>query len=156
MTREIQSHKVSKIVAKSLPKGMSHLTAAEQRAFRKAGLKKSEIADMPPKLVAQLTGVPPQRCKELVALLQFERMDSVGPATAEDLVMLGYYSLESLRRQDPRRMYERLCRMAGARLDPCVEDVFRAVVAQARDPKLPAEQRNWWYWTARRKAREST
>jgi len=33
-----------------------------------------------------------------------------------------------------------------------VLDVFRAAVAQARDPRLPAEQCQWWYWSRKRKA----
>jgi hypothetical protein len=30
-------------------------------------------------------------------------------------------------------------------------DVFVAAVAQARDPNLPIEQRQWWYWSKVRK-----
>ena len=30
-------------------------------------------------------------------------------------------------------------------------DVFRAAVAQARNPRLPAEQCQWWYWSRKRK-----
>jgi hypothetical protein len=108
---------------------------------------------MPPPLVAELTRIPLRRCEQLVALLQFEAMESVGPATAEDLWTLGFHSIASLKRGRPREMYDRLCRMTGTTHDPCVEDVFHAVVAQARDPKLPAEQRNWWYWTELRKRR---
>ena len=46
---------------------------------------------------------------------------------------------------------------AGARIvapqhqDICCLDVFRAAVAQARNPRLPAEQCQWWYWSKRRK-----
>jgi hypothetical protein len=30
--------------------------------------------------------------------------------------------------------------------------VFRAAVAQAKDPNLPSEQRLWWQWSRKRKA----
>jgi hypothetical protein len=50
-------------------------------------------------------------------------------------------------------MYKRLCGMTGQHQDICVLDVFRAAVAQARDPNLPAEQCVWWYWSRKRKAR---
>jgi hypothetical protein len=33
-------------------------------------------------------------------------------------------------------------------------DVFRAAVAQARNPQLPAEQCQWWYWSRLRKRGE--
>ncbi len=77
---------------------------------------------------------------------------SVGPAMAADLAKLGVRTVGELARRDPRRMYERLGAMTGVRQDPCVLDVFCAAVAQARDPKLPRAQRNWWYWSRKRKA----
>jgi hypothetical protein len=42
--------------------------------------------------------------------------------------------------------------MEGARQDPCVLDTFRCAVAQAQDPLLRPEQRNWWWWSRERKA----
>ena len=44
----------------------------------------------------------------------------------------------------------------GQSQDICVLDTFRAAVAQARNPRLPAEQANWWYWSQRRKASEKS
>ncbi len=77
---------------------------------------------------------------------------SIGPAMLRDLEMLGIGSVSQLRRRSPRRMYEELCRLKGERLNPCCLDVFVAAVAQAKDPLLPFEQRQWWYWSKRRKA----
>jgi hypothetical protein len=77
---------------------------------------------------------------------------SVGPAMLRDFEMLGIRSVEQLAEQDPRRMYERLGRKRGQRQDPCVLDTFCAAVAQARNPRLPAEQCEWWYWSRRRKS----
>ncbi|NOY27460.1 MAG: hypothetical protein GXP62_16465 [Oligoflexia bacterium] len=79
---------------------------------------------------------------------------SVGPATVEDLRALGITSVGALVSEDPRDLYDRLCALRGQRLDPCCEDVFRAAVAQARDPKLPADQRRWWYWSRLRKGED--
>jgi Pathogenicity locus len=83
---------------------------------------------------------------------RFRDLVSVGPAMERDFEMLGIGSVAHLARQDPERMYEKLCSLTGQRQDPCVLDVFRAAVAQARDPRLPAEQCQWWYWSRRRKA----
>jgi predicted RecB family nuclease len=77
---------------------------------------------------------------------------SVGPAMLRDFEMLGIRSVEQLAEQDPRRMYERLGRKRGQRQDPCVLDTFCAAVAQARNPRLPAEQCEWWYWSRKRKS----
>jgi hypothetical protein len=84
---------------------------------------------------------------------RFRDLVSVGPKIAGDFEMLGVRSVSHLARQDPGRMYEKLCSLTGQRQDPCVLDVFCAAVAQARDPRLPAEQCQWWYWSRRRKAK---
>jgi hypothetical protein len=86
---------------------------------------------------------------------KFRDLVSVGPKIAADFEMLGVHSVPQLARQDPARMYEKLCGLTGQRQDPCVLDVFHAAVAQARDPRLPAEQCQWWYWSRRRKASAS-
>jgi Pathogenicity locus len=77
---------------------------------------------------------------------------SVGPAILRDFEQLKIRTMESLARSNPEQMYKRLCRTTGQHQDICVLDVFRAAVAQARDPRLPAEQCVWWYWSRRRKA----
>jgi hypothetical protein len=76
---------------------------------------------------------------------------SVGPAMLRDFELLGVRSVEQLARQNPHRWYERLCRLAPQHQDRCVLDTFRAAVAQARDPQLPAEQCQWWWWSRKRK-----
>jgi nucleotidyltransferase/DNA polymerase involved in DNA repair len=78
---------------------------------------------------------------------------SVGPAMVRDFELLGIRSVEQLAKQDPQRLYEKLGRVAGQHQDICVLDVFHAAVAQARNPRLPAEQCQWWYWSRKRKAR---
>ncbi|MBA0084377.1 MAG: hypothetical protein HRJ53_05220 [Acidobacteria bacterium Pan2503] len=77
---------------------------------------------------------------------------SVGPAMLRDFEMLGIRSVVQLAEQDPRRMFERLGRKRGQRQDPCVLDTFCAAVAQARNPRLPPEQCQWWYWSRKRKS----
>ena len=79
---------------------------------------------------------------------------SIGPAMLRDFELLGIGSVAQLARQDPRRMYENLSRKTGQRQDPCVLDTFCAAVAQARNPRLPAEQCQWWYWSRKRKQKE--
>jgi hypothetical protein len=77
---------------------------------------------------------------------------SVGPAMLRDFELLGVRTMAQLAREDPRRMYRKLCRITGEHQDVCVLDVFCAAVAQARDPLLPPEKCRWWYWSRRRKA----
>jgi hypothetical protein len=77
---------------------------------------------------------------------------SVGPAILRDFELLGIRSVAQLARSNPRRLYAKLCRVTGERQDICCLDVFSAAVAQARNPKLPAEQSVWWYWSRKRQA----
>lgn len=83
---------------------------------------------------------------------RLEDLISVGPAMLRDFQLLKIRNVEQLARQDPARLYRRLCRITGERIDICCQDVFSAAVAQARNPLLPAEQCQWWYWSRQRKA----
>jgi hypothetical protein len=79
---------------------------------------------------------------------------SIGPAMLRDFQILGVRTVSQLARRNPERLYESLCRLAPEHQDICCLDVFRAAVAQARDPQLPAEQCQWWYWSRSRKRRD--
>jgi len=76
---------------------------------------------------------------------------SIGPAMLEDFGLLGINSVAQLKRRNPQRMFAALCRIRKQRIDPCCLDTFVAAVAQAKDPGLPSEQRQWWYWSRVRK-----
>jgi hypothetical protein len=76
---------------------------------------------------------------------------SVGPASVKDLKLLGIESVEALKDQNSIELYERLCEITSTRHDPCVIDVFRTAIEQARNPILEARKRDWWYWTKIRK-----
>jgi len=84
---------------------------------------------------------------------QLADLISIGPAMLRDFDLLGIRSVYQLAKQDPQKMYARLERLTGQYQDPCVLDTFQAAVAQARNPRLPAEQCQWWYWSRKRKAR---
>lgn len=72
-----------------------------------------------------------------------------------DFERLGIRSVRELAKRNPEKLYDRLSEATGQRHDICCLDVFRAAVAQARNPRLPAAQRQWWYWSRRRLKAES-
>jgi Pathogenicity locus len=76
----------------------------------------------------------------------------VGVSIEANLNRLGIRTVGELARRDGTSLYAALCDLTGSRQDPCVLDTFRCAVAQARDPKLPVEQRNWWWWSRQRKS----
>lgn len=78
---------------------------------------------------------------------------SIGPATIKDLALLGITEVAELIPCEPAALYARLSAATGVRHDPCCEDVFAAAIAQARAPDLPAEQREWPWWSRQRKQR---
>jgi hypothetical protein len=78
---------------------------------------------------------------------------SVGPAMLRDFEILGIRDVTHLALQEPKKLYKKLCDVTGQQHDICCLDVFQAAVAQARNPRLPAEQRQWWYWSRKRKKR---
>ena len=79
-------------------------------------------------------------------------LSGIGPAMLRDFRLLGIETVEQLAGCEPRTLYNELCVRTGKRQDPCVLDTFSCAIAQARNPALPAEQRNWWYWSRARKA----
>jgi hypothetical protein len=86
---------------------------------------------------------------------QLADLVSIGPAMLRDFHLLGIRSVAQLARANPERLYEKLCRLTGQSVDICCLDVFTCAVAQARNPRLPAAQRQWWYWSRQRKARDA-
>ncbi len=74
----------------------------------------------------------------------------------KDFEILGIRTVAELARQNGATLYERLNEITGTRQDPCVLDTFRSAVAQARNPRLPEEQRDWWYWSRLRKSKSRT
>jgi len=86
---------------------------------------------------------------------RLEDLISVGPAMVRDFEMVGVRTVAQLARRNPEKLYEQLCSVTGQSQDICCLDVFRAAVAQARNPRLPLEQCQWWYWSRQRKARDA-
>ncbi len=75
---------------------------------------------------------------------------NVGPAIRADLHTLGIDTVAALAKAEPDELYVRLCALTGMRQDPCVWDVFAAVVHEARTGK----KTKWWEWTKERKQRQ--
>ena len=75
----------------------------------------------------------------------------IGRKMLQDFDQLEIRSVRQLRAQDAGQLYERMCKLSGQRQDPCVLDTYRCAIEQARNPALPEEQRDWWYWSRARK-----
>ncbi len=73
---------------------------------------------------------------------------NVGKATLKDLEILGIHTPQQLAQQDAVALYERLQKLTGQKHDPCVQDVFAAIIHEAKTGKKTP----WWEWTKMRKS----
>lgn len=74
-------------------------------------------------------------------------LKNVGKATLEDLHLLGIYTVEELSTKDPTILFHELEMRSQTKQDPCVWDVFAAIIHEASGGKPTA----WWEWTHKRK-----
>jgi hypothetical protein len=75
-------------------------------------------------------------------------LKNVGKPTLQDLFLLSIYTVEELAEKDPTFLFQELERLTGQRQDPCVWDVFAAIIHEAKTGKPT----NWWHWTQERKS----
>ena len=124
------------------------LTAIEKVNLRKNKIKIANVLDFAIDELEVLLNATPERAKEVYALAEFQTVSSVGIKFAEDLVFLGYYSLNELKNKDGAILTDEYEQKKGYWVDPCVEDQFRLVVnfANTKDPK-----KTWWDFTEERK-----
>lgn len=75
---------------------------------------------------------------------------NIGPAVYKDLLLLQIRTFEELSQADPDELYLRLEEITDKHHDPCVWDVFAAIIHAART----GQQMPWWHWTPIRKKKQ--
>ncbi|MEM6632257.1 MAG: helix-hairpin-helix domain-containing protein [Bacteroidota bacterium] len=134
------------MVKKSTPK--LNLSHAERKYLRRHKIKIQDILTYAPDELEPLLHVSPQRAKELHALAVFQQISSIGIKFAEDLIFLGFYSLDELAGEDGAKLTDAYEKRKGYRIDSCVEDQFRLAVYVANTQDY---SKTWWDFTAERK-----
>ena len=124
------------------------LTDREKANLRKNKIKIANILDFATDELEVLLQVTTKRAKEIVALAEFQTVQSIGIKFAEDLVFLGYYSVSELKNKDGAKLTDQYERKKGFWTDPCVEDQFRLVVHFANTNDTT---KMWWNFTEERK-----
>lgn len=79
-------------------------------------------------------------------LKEFQKIPGVGKSIAVDLWDLGLRKIEDLIEQDPYKMYEKSCEMAGVRIDRCLLYVYKCAVYFASNKDHNTELLKWWNW----------
>ncbi len=77
----------------------------------------------------------------------FQDIPNVGPAIARDFNLLGLKKPDDLKKKNPLRLYQQMCKVSGVRQDPCVLDTYIAVI----DFMDGAPARPWYWYTKTRK-----
>ena len=84
------------------------------------------------------------------ALKEFQTIPGVGRSIAEDFWNLGLRKVADLKRRNPRRLYDELCRLEGVRIDRCMLYVMRCAIYFASTRKPRPELLKWWNWKDRK------
>lgn len=69
----------------------------------------------------------------------------VGKSIAQDLRDIGINSIADMKGKDPKELYERSNKKAGAIQDSCLLYTFRCAVYYANGGRDP-EKLKWWNW----------
>jgi hypothetical protein len=125
-----------------------NLLPAEQRRLKVSKIKVCNIPLHNAKELSQLLDVPEIRAMEIIALVEFQSIPSIGVKFAKDLISMGYYSLDELKDKDGARLIEDLEQLTGMWIDPCVEDQCRLIVDYANNRD---NSKRWWNYTEERK-----
>jgi len=124
------------------------LTENERSKLRKQKLKKSDIEDYATDELTIILDVSEHRAKEILALVEFQKIPSIGIKFAKDLVFLGYYDTDSLKEKKGSELLNEYEKKKGFQTDPCVEDQFRLAADYAKNRD---QNKNWWDFTEERK-----
>lgn len=124
------------------------LMDTEKSNLRKHKIKIANILDFATDELEVLLDATTERPKEIHALAEFQTVPSVGIKFAQDLVFLGYYSLNELKQKDGAKLTDEYEKKLGYWVDPCVGDQFRLVVNFANTND---RTRTWWDFTEERK-----
>ncbi|WP_374019283.1 helix-hairpin-helix domain-containing protein [Paenibacillus thiaminolyticus] len=124
------------------------LTAEERAVFKQQKIKIGNLLDYSVEELCSRLRLSQPRARELRALAEYQRIPSIGPKFARDMIELGYYSLDELKKQDGAHLFDALEQLYGVEIDPCVEDQCRLIVDFARHRN---RSRHWWDFTAERK-----
>ena len=124
------------------------LTDIEKANLSENKIKIANILDFATDELEVLLNSTTERAKEIYALAEFQTVPSVGIKFAEDLVFLGYYSLNELKNKEGAKLTDEYELKKGYWIDPCVEDQFRLVVNFANTNDMT---KTWWDFTEKRK-----
>jgi hypothetical protein len=128
------------------------LTDLEKSLLKEKKITQKALADYAIDEIVAVLNPEPRREKVLYALFEFQSIPSIGLQFAKDLIFMEYYKLSELKHFNGHELLDSYEQKIGYKVDPCVEDQFRLIVAYANNPQI---KKQWWDFTAERKAYRS-
>ena len=132
----------------SIIKSNLNLTETEKAQLKKAGIKLKDLKKFSVEALCEILNTSKIRASEICALNEFQSVPSIGIKFAQDLISMGYYSLDELKNENGTDLIDKLEIVTGVWIDPCVEDQCRLVVHFANNR---GSKKNWRDFTAERK-----
>jgi hypothetical protein len=83
-------------------------------------------------------------------LKEFQTIPGVGKSIAGDFWNLGLRKVADLKRRDPEKLYDALCKFEGVPVDRCMLYVMRCAVYFASTKKPKPGLLKWWNWKDRK------
>ncbi|MCM3547679.1 helix-hairpin-helix domain-containing protein [Alkalihalobacillus clausii] len=124
------------------------LTDEQKKKLRKSEINMSTIHTINPIDLAEILEITVEEAQQMVASAQFQRLPSIGPVLAGNLVNLGFLHLNDVKGKSGSELTDLLEQHCGCWVDPCVEDQLRLVVHFAEKPH---SNKKWWDFTEERK-----
>ena len=76
-----------------------------------------------------------------------QTIPGVGKNIARDLAEIGMRSVSCLKGEDPQKLYDKMCRKQGVKIDRCMLYVMRCAVYYASNKNHKPGLLNWWAWS---------
>lgn len=76
----------------------------------------------------------------------FRKLPNVGVQTEQDLLAMGYTSIESLKGVKADDLYQKECDLRGCSIDRCQLYLYRALEYYINSENPDIEKCKWWYW----------
>ena len=76
----------------------------------------------------------------------FLHLPNIEQQTEQDLLSMGYTSLDSLKGKSANDLYKQECEMKGCTVDRCQLYVYRALTYYIDSDNPNKEKSKWWYW----------
>lgn len=76
----------------------------------------------------------------------FRKLPNVGVQTEQDLLAMGYTSIDSLKGVKSDDLYQKECDLRGCSIDRCQLYLYRALEYYINSENPDIEKCKWWYW----------